>query len=144
VASLGCVGVITVSAVCFSRDGTVLTVRKRGTTMFMLPGGKPEGDESAAACAAREVHEELGVVVDPDALRLVGVFDAAAANEAGFAVRATVFAFDGPIAPVVQAELEDARWVDPAAGIVDPFEAPLNREHVFPLLVAERAGAPRA
>ncbi|WP_408626054.1 NUDIX domain-containing protein, partial [Burkholderia cenocepacia] len=49
--------VITVSAVCFSRDGRILTVRKRGTSMFMLPGGKPEGDESAAECAAREVHE---------------------------------------------------------------------------------------
>ncbi|GAA2175829.1 NUDIX domain-containing protein [Agrococcus versicolor] len=131
-------GIITVSAVCFSRDGRVLTVRKRGTSMFMLPGGKPEGDESAAACAAREVHEELGVVVDPAALRLVGAFDAAAANEAGFVVRATVFAHDGPIDPVVQAELEDARWVDPASGIDDPLEAPLNRVHVFPLLLAER------
>ncbi|QCR20360.1 NUDIX hydrolase [Agrococcus sp. SGAir0287] len=131
-------GVITVSAVCFSRDGRVLTVRKRGTSMFMLPGGKPEGGETAAACAAREVHEELGVVVDAEALRLVGVFDATAANEAGFTVRATVFAHDGAIEPVVQAELEDARWVDPAQGIDDPQEAPLNREHVFPLLVAAR------
>ena len=132
-------GVITVSAVCFLRDGHVLTVRKRGTRKFMLPGGKPEGDETAAACAAREVHEELGVVVAPDDLRLVGVFDATAANEAGFVVRATVYAFDGAIDPVVQAELEDARWVDPVVGIDDPAEAPLNREHVFPLLVAARA-----
>ena len=100
-------GVITVSAVCFSRDGRVLTVRKRGTSMFMLPGGKPEAGETPAECAAREVHEELGVVVDADALRLVGVFDAAAANEAGFVVRATVFAHDGAIDPVVQAVLTD-------------------------------------
>lgn len=131
-------GVITVSAVCFSRDGRILTVRKRGTSMFMLPGGKPEGGESAAECAAREVHEELGVVVAPGALRLVGDFDAAAANEAGFTVRATVFAHDGDIDPVVQAELEDARWIDPVVGIDDPQEAPLNRVHVFPLLVAAR------
>jgi 8-oxo-dGTP pyrophosphatase MutT (NUDIX family) len=128
------VRVITVSAVCFARDGRVLTVRKRGTSMFMLPGGKPEAGETPAECAAREVHEELGVVVDPDALRLVGVWDAPAANESGWTVRATVFAHDGAIDPVVQAELEDARWVDPLAGIDDPSEAPLNREHVFPLL----------
>ncbi len=131
-------GVITVSAVCFSRDGRILTVRKRGTSMFMLPGGKPEAGESAAECAAREVHEELGVVVAPDALRLVGTFDAVAANEAGFTVRATVFAHDGDVEPVVQAELEEARWVDPATGIDDAHEAPLNRVHVFPMLVAAR------
>lgn len=131
-------GVITVSAVCFSRDGRILTVRKRGTSMFMLPGGKPEAGESAAECAAREVHEELGVVVAPGALRLVGVFDAAAANEAGCTVRATVFAHDGDVDPVVQAELEDARWIDPSVGIDDPQEAPLNRVHVFPLLVGAR------
>lgn len=133
--------VITVSAVCFSRDGRILTVRKRGTSMFMLPGGKPEGAESAAECAAREVHEELGVVVAPEALRRVGVFDAIAANEAGCTVRATVFAYHGDVDPVVQAELEDARWVDPVVGIDDPQEAPLNRVHVFPLLVAERRAA---
>lgn len=131
-------GVITVSAVCFSRVGRILTVRKRGTSMFMLPGGKPEAGESAAECAAREVHEELGVVVAPDALRLVGTFDAVAANEAGFTVRATVFAHDGDVEPVVQAELEEARWVDPATGIDDAHEAPLNRVHVFPMLVAAR------
>lgn len=131
-------GVITVSAVCFSRDGRILTVRKRGTSMFMLPGGKPEAGESAAECAAREVHEELGILVAPEALRLIGTFDAVAANEAGFTVRATVFAHDGDVDPVVQAELEEARWVDPATGIDDPWEAPLNRVHVFPLLVAAR------
>ncbi|MDQ4110455.1 MAG: NUDIX domain-containing protein, partial [Actinomycetota bacterium] len=39
----------------------MLTVRKNGTTKFMLPGGKLEPGESAAEAAVREVAEELGV-----------------------------------------------------------------------------------
>lgn len=102
----------------------------------MLPGGKPESGESAAECAAREVLEELGIVLAAEALEPFGVWDAPAANEAGWTVRASVFLHPGDdLAPIVQAELEDARWVDPAAGLHDASEAPLNRDHVFPLLL---------
>lgn len=34
-----------------------------------LPGGGREGQESPAACALRETHEELGLVIAPAALR---------------------------------------------------------------------------
>ena len=37
------------------------------------------------------------------------------------------------------AEIEAVRWIDPALGIDDAAEAPLNRELVFPMLLAERA-----
>ena len=37
--------------------GEVLTVRKRGTTGFMLPGGKPEPGETAEETARREAAE---------------------------------------------------------------------------------------
>lgn len=33
-----------------------------------LPGGGREGDETPQACALRECHEELGLVVPPEAL----------------------------------------------------------------------------
>lgn len=132
-------GVITVSAICFERDdGTVLTVRKRGTRMWMLPGGKPEPGETAAACAVREAEEELGVVVAADAIEPLGVFETRAANEAGFALVATVFRSRALIDPLPRSEIDAARWIEPAAGIRDASEAPLNRELVFPLLLAER------
>ncbi|GAA3592562.1 NUDIX hydrolase [Agrococcus terreus] len=138
-------GVIVVSAICFEReDGAVLTVRKRGTGMWMLPGGKPDPGEGAAECAVREVREELGVALPVDRIELVDVFETRAANEAGFALRATVFRTRERIEPVVQAEIEGCRWILPAVGVDDPAEAPLNREHVFPLLLAERAAAARA
>lgn len=132
--------IITVSAVLFQRsDGHVLTVRKRSTTMFMLPGGKPESGESAADCARREVAEELGIELSPDDIEPFGVWDAAAANEAGAIVRASVFRAAASVAaaiePRAQAEIAEVRWIDPAGGIDDEQEAPLNRELVFPQLL---------
>lgn len=112
-------GPIVVSAVTLrDADGRVLTVRKRGTRLFMQPGGKPEGGESAAECAVREVREELGLELDPGALELVGVHRTDAANEAGRSLIATVF--DHPhltrvTAPRVDpaAEIAEVRWLDP-------------------------------
>ncbi len=54
---------IVVAAVAFVRDGQVLTVRKRGTTRFMLVGGKPEPGESTYDAAVRETREEVGLDV---------------------------------------------------------------------------------
>jgi 8-oxo-dGTP diphosphatase len=133
-------GIITVSAICFEReDGRVLTVRKRGTDSWMMPGGKPEGDETAAECAVREVLEELGVEIGLDRIEHMGEFETRAANEAGFALHASVFRTRDAIDPEPLAEIEAVRWIDPGVGIDDEAEAPLNRELVFPMLVAERA-----
>ena len=41
--------------------GALLTVRKRGTSRFMLPGGKLEPGETPVACAVREAAEEIGL-----------------------------------------------------------------------------------
>lgn len=134
--------VITVSAICFERaDGAVLTVRKRGTVAWMLPGGKPEPGETAAECAVREVREELGVEIALDRLEPMGEFDTHAANEPGWALRASVFRTRDAIEPRAQAEIEAVRWIDPSVGVHDEAEAPLNRELVFPLLLAEAAAA---
>lgn len=117
----------------------MLTVRKRGTEMFMLPGGKPESGESEADCARREVHEELGIELAPSDIEPLGTWDAPAANEAGATVRASVFrasaSVSAAVQPRAQAEIEELRWLDPADGIHDPSEAPLNRDHVFPALL---------
>ena len=67
---------IVVSAVCvFDDAGRLLTVRKRGTTMFMHPGGKPGAGETAVQAAARELEEEVGIGIDPRQLRADGGMD---------------------------------------------------------------------
>ena len=128
--------VITVSAVVVRRpDGRVLTVRKRGTEKLMLPGGKPEPGEGAAATAQREFAEELGVSLRSKCLTLIDVFTARAANETGHTLVATVFEY--PYSPNMdglepRAEIDLIEWVDPNETRDDM--APLNTDAVFPLL----------
>lgn len=127
--------VITVSAVVLrSDDGLVLTVRKRGTARFMLPGGKPEPGEDALAAAVRECREEIGIELTPDALEHVGTFRTAAANEPGFEVIGTVFAHPAPAGVAPAAEIAELRWLDPASRPLPGDLAPLLAEAVLPAI----------
>jgi 8-oxo-dGTP diphosphatase len=121
-----------VAALIRDSDGRVLLVRKRGTAVFMQPGGKRDAGESDVAALVREIDEELGCRVTDNSARPLGVFDAESANEPGFRVRAAVYAIDveGAIEP--KAEIEQVVWVDPRA-LPDLSFAPLTRDHVLPL-----------
>lgn len=104
--------IISVSAVVLMRsDGAVITVRKRGTDRFMLPGGKWETGETPLECAVREVGEELGVTLAPDSLSRVGRFESATANEPGFLLVSEVFIAECDSPAVPAAEIAEARWL---------------------------------
>ena len=129
-----------VAALIIDEQGRALMVRKRGTTRFMQPGGKPEPGETDVAALARELHEELGLVVAPDELVPVGQFTADAANEADTVLDARVY--DAPV--ILSAllgsieagqEIEEALWIDPAAP-GDVELAPLSSNILLPLLAA--------
>ncbi|MDQ0675910.1 MULTISPECIES: NUDIX domain-containing protein [Micrococcaceae] len=133
---------IVVSAVCvFDNAGRLLTVRKRGTSMFMHPGGKPEAGESAVQAAARELAEEVGIVLDPGELRLMGVWIADAANEAATDIEATVFMAPGTWEARPSAEIAEIRWLDLPAldGVAElPGDlAPLLTDHILPVLARQ-------
>ncbi|BCW74512.1 NUDIX domain-containing protein [Arthrobacter sp. FX8] len=132
---------IVVSAVCvFDHTGRLLTVRKRGTTMFMHPGGKPEPGETAVQAAARELEEEVGITIDPRELVLMGVWIADAANEAATDIEATVFTAPGTWSAHPSAEIAEIRWLDLdvlASGAGQARDlAPLLTDHILPLLAA--------
>lgn len=115
--------------------GEWLHVRKRATTAFMMPGGKLEPGETGRECVVREIQEELGLSFQPESLQLVGVFQAAAANEAGWLVECEVFYTPELLEelPQVRAEIVEARWF--ARTATDECLAPLSRDVVFPQVV---------
>ena len=125
---------IVVSAVCvFDEAGRLLTVRKRGTDKFMHPGGKPEAGETAAQTAARELAEEVGIVLAADELVLLGTWFADAVNEASTQIQATVFTAPGAWHAHPSAEIAEIRWLDLAGELPDDL-APLLTDHVLPAL----------
>jgi len=112
-------------------NGEVLLVRKARTSAFMQPGGKPMVSETPSDALVRELAEELAITIRPADLDYLGEAEADAANEPGERVSAAVFQleYDGEIE--AQAEIAEARWVDP----VTPGEmdlAPLTREFILP------------
>lgn len=131
---------IVVSAVCvFDDAGRLLTVRKRGTDMFMHPGGKPEPGETAVHAAARELAEEVGIVVRPEDLELMGVWVADAANEDATDIEATVFLAPGTWQATPAAEIAEIRWLDYAGtdgASLPAVLAPLLTDHILPVLAA--------
>ena len=130
---------IVVSAVCvFDEAGRLLTVRKRGTDKFMHPGGKPEAGETAAQTAARELAEEVGIVLAADELVFLGTWFAEAANEDATQIQATVFTAPGVWHAHPSAEIAEIRWLDLAGDLPDDL-APLLTDHVLPAL----SGQPR-
>lgn len=138
--------VVNVCAVAIRDErGYVLTVRKKSSDGFMMPGGKPEPGETPLQTACREVSEEIGLTPDPSRMHHRGLLEAAALNEAGFTVRAETFEYaptdeqyEQLATLVPQAEIAELRWVDPAMARPSDIaaQAPLNTEQIFPLLAA--------
>ncbi|MEX6502617.1 NUDIX hydrolase [Pseudomonas zhanjiangensis] len=125
---------LSISAAClFDEAGRLLLVRKRGTQAFMLPGGKAEPGEDALAALTRELAEELNLSLAAEALRPLGRFRAAAANEPDTWIEASVFRAPLPHPVNAAAELEELRWLAPRDTPPDNL-APLLREHLLPLL----------
>ena len=126
---------IVVAAVVFVRDGHVLTVRKRGTSRFMLVGGKLEPGESARDAALRETYEEVGLRIE--SATLIGEFLSEAANEPGHELRSTVFLASSDQEPVPSGEIAEVRWS--SLHDVDDDLAPMLEHHVMPVLRARGA-----
>lgn len=91
------------------RDGRLLVARKRGTDTFILPGGKPEGDENDLETLSREIREELDCGIANPYLRGVFTDVAAGATEAVVVVR--LYSADLTGEPRPCSEIEELAWV---------------------------------
>ncbi len=125
------------AAVVTDLAGRSLLVRKRGSTIFMQPGGKIESGESALDALTRELREEIGIVVDPGETEYIGSYRAVAAHEPNTVVRAEVFFLTTPEEPVAGAEIEELLWVE-RLDQISVEVAPLSRDSLLPLWAARK------
>jgi 8-oxo-dGTP pyrophosphatase MutT (NUDIX family) len=107
--------IIATAWVCV-RDRRVLVVRPHYTDAFYLPGGKPEPGETYAEAAAREVREEVGLLLNPADLAPYTEIVAPAHNRpAGTTVRLICFTGgDDEARPSAAAEIGEIAWFTPA------------------------------
>jgi 8-oxo-dGTP diphosphatase len=120
-----------VAGVIRDHGGRVLTVRKRGTNAFMLPGGKRNPGEADLDALSRELGEELGCdLVSADHL---GTFDAPAANEPDTRVYGSIYLADVAGGLTARAEIEELLWIEPKSPPAVRL-APLLERQVLPRL----------
>ena len=101
------------------RDGKLLVVRRARAPahgLYTLPGGVVEVGETLMEAVAREVREETGMTIEPVALagfREALVRDAQDRVERHFVILCFAARWQAG-EPVLNEELDEARWIDPA------------------------------
>ncbi len=125
------------AAVVTDTAGRSLLVRKRGSSIFMQPGGKIESGESALDALTRELREEISIAVDPGETEYIGSYRAVAAHEENTVVRAEVFFLTTAAEPVAGAEIDELLWVERLDDISVEV-APLSRDSLLPLWASRR------
>lgn len=109
---------LAVSAAIF-RDGKVLVVRrarKPALNLYTMPGGVVEAGETLAEAAIREVREETSLQIEVLALaghREAVMRDAQGRVERHFVIMCFAARWVSG-EPVLNEELDDARWLDPS------------------------------
>ena len=113
------------------RENRLLLCRKsRGTTLLIVPGGKPEGDETEEQALGREIEEELGTTVS--AIEHCGRYEDEAAGDPR---RVTISLYTGLLTgePVASGEIAELIWF----GLGDDTEliSPSLRRQILPDLL---------
>ena len=116
------------------QDRKLLVSRSKGKGIYVAPGGKLEDGEDDIAALIRELREEQNITVEPDALELLGTFEAVAASDTRQRiVKMTVYIvsrYIGKLAP--SSEIEENAWVNSSTTL---SLGSIFEHNVIPMLV---------
>lgn len=100
-----------IGAVIQNNQRQLLVVKKNipGRDTYIIPGGRPEGDETEEETLRRELSEELGVTVEK--FTSFGKYEEPAEFEDAVLVM-TVFDVEVKGDPKPQSEIIDSLWID--------------------------------
>jgi uncharacterized protein len=102
---------ITCACLVAQLDYKLLLVRVRDNQHWYLPGGKLEPGELPEQALQRELHEELGIVIDPRSIRYLYTVSGPAYGQAG-EVELICFAADWQNVPRPHGEISEVEWID--------------------------------
>ena len=114
----------------------LLVVRKKGTSSYILPGGKPENGEDDLQALAREIEEELGCQLNPATIVFLGCFSDAAADMVNTTVTVRLYTAQLVGDPSPQSEIENLKWFCPNAESGSSL-APSLQNHIVPFLFSQ-------
>ena len=121
------------SALAVIKEGKLLLVRKRGSPLLLMPGGKPEGRETDIDALHREIKEELGCGIEQDSIVFLGTFeDIAAEKDARVSIDLFIGALKG--VPKASSEIEEIAWADSS----DSNISPIIKNKIMPFLIEKR------
>lgn len=120
-------------ALCIIRDNRLLVLKESDQELYLLPGGKPEGNETREEALKRELKEELSINLDTKSLRHLGTFEDVAAGKEDAIVHIELYQgdFSGEMRP--SSEVERLVWF----GKDDDWSklAPVTRNKIMPALM---------
>jgi 8-oxo-dGTP diphosphatase len=117
-------------------DDRLLVVRKKGGTLYILPGGKPEPGENDLEALVREVEEELGCSLNSTTIEFLGSFSDRAADMENTTVTVRLYAAQLVGDPIPQSEIENLKWFSPKEDGINSL-APSLQNQIVPFLFAE-------
>ncbi len=93
------------------KNGKILCTLSKGKSVWYIPGGKREGNETDEQALIREVKEELSVDLVKNSIKKYGVFeDQADGKPKGTIVRMTCYAADFIGELKADSEIDKIKW----------------------------------
>ncbi|MBI2581463.1 NUDIX domain-containing protein [Candidatus Woesearchaeota archaeon] len=124
------------SALTVINGNRLLVVRAKGSSYFLMPGGKPKEGESAIAALEREIMEELSCGIDRSSVIYLGNFEELTVDGKA---RVLIDLYTGALfgEPKPSSEIEELKWIS-AADAINPFLTPIVKKQILPFLVGRK------